>query len=478
MTNSQMKQAIDETIGSKPLMDEAFVQKVMQKKQRKKPLPFLQPAIVVLLMLAVGAVLYFTPNQTIQAVEIETSYLDEHHKQLVADFYEAIIEKDNNTLAKLSTVNSEQAYKRYSIFEFNNPVEVIKTIDTEKSITLFLKLQANDIEYLDKLVINKEAGMIELDVSQSMTLYTENVELPKEFLLEYKEAPYAPVLENFELDLDGAKVQRVNEHILYQIPTKEGTWRVLETPEGKLLDLNVASDQPTLVITGTNDQFFIMDTLANDTTYIYRNKDGDYQIVTGQLSYQGVTTYATDFHEEPVLIIGGEEPKVITIEDGQMIYANIFERANLDHPSAFYHTESIGPHILVEYSDDSQQLSTYYSFTEKEIYTDQRKIGLLEAKPEHFNDMSIANRYNDQLIYIFNDNTIHYRGNTLSGELIEKTYTNIQIETRDNQYFIIGDDGFSWTLTRTAPRILKDEKGIEYTVPIDLDDLPGIENNK
>lgn len=67
-------------------------------------------------------------------------------------------------------------------------------------------------------------------------------------------------------------------------------------------------------------------------------------------------------------------------------------------------------------------------------------------------------------------NTIHYRGNTLSGELIEETYTNIQIETKDNQYFITGDNGFSWTLTRTAPRILKDEKGIEYTVPVNLDD--------
>lgn len=398
MTNSQVKQAIDETIGREPLMDEEFVQKVMQKKQLKKPLPFLQPAIVVLLMLAVGAVLYFTPNQSIQAVEIEATYLEENHKQLVADFYEAIIQEDKKALAKLSSVESEQAYKRYSIFEFNNPVEVIKTIDTEKTITLYLKLQASDIDYLDELVINKVSGMIELDVSQSMTLYTENIELPKEFLLDYKEAPYAPVLENFELDLNVAEVQPVNDHTLYKIPTEEGTWRVLETPEGKRLDLNVASDQPTLIITGTNDQFFIIDTEVNDTTYIYRNKDGDYQIVTGQLRYQGVTTYATDFHEEPVLIFGGEEPKVITIEDGKLMYANIFEQASLVHPSAFYHTENIGPHLLVEYSDDSKQLSTYYSFTEKEIYTDQRKIGLLEAKPEHFNDMSIANRYNDQLI--------------------------------------------------------------------------------
>src|SRR5690606_35469083 len=50
MTNSQVKQAIDETIGRQPLMDEAFVQKVLDGKQhRKKELPFIQPAIVLLL---------------------------------------------------------------------------------------------------------------------------------------------------------------------------------------------------------------------------------------------------------------------------------------------------------------------------------------------------------------------------------------------------------------------------------------------
>lgn len=470
MANSQVKQAIDETIGSEPLMDEAFVQKVMKKKQRKKPLPFLQPALVVLLMLAVGAVLYFTPNQTIQAVEIESTYLEENNQQLVADFYEAIIQEDKKALAKLSPVNSEQAYKRYSIFEFDNPVEVIKTIDTEKSITLFLKLQANDIDYLDELVINKESEMIELDITQSMVLYTENIELPKEFLLEYKEAPYAPVLENIEFDLNGAEVKQVNDHILYQIPTEEGTWRVFETPEGKRLDLNVASDQPTVMITGTNDQFYIIDSKTNETMYIYRNKTGDYQIVIGQLEGTNVMTFADDFHDEPVLFMSGSTPKVITTEQGHLLYADIFEHSELTNPQVFYHAERMGTHLLVEYVEDSKQTSTYYQFTAKDVLLDYRRIGMLEAKPEHFTDMSIANRYNDQLIYIFNDNTIHYRGNSLSGELIEETYTNIQIKTKDDQYFITGDNGFSWTLTRTAPRILKDEKGIEYTVPVNFDD--------
>ena len=469
MTNSQVKQAIDETIGRQPLMEEAFVQKVMQKKQRKKPLPFLQPAIVVLLMLAVGAVLYFTPNQTLQAVEIESSYLEENHQQLVADFYEAIIQEDKKALAKLSSVDSEQAYARYSIIEFNKPVEVIKTIDTEKSITLFLKLQANDIEYLDKLVINKESEMIELDITQSMVLYTENIELPKEFLLEYKEAPYAPVLENLELDINGAEIQPVNDHILYQIPTDEGTWRVFETPEGKRLDLNVASDQPTVVIRGTSDQFYFIDSETNETTYIYRNNTGEYQIVIGQLEGTNVMTFADDFHDEPVLFMSGSAPKVITTKQGHLLYADIFEHTELTNPQEFYHAERIGTHLLLEYVEDSKQTSTYYQFTAKDVLLDYRRIGMLEAKPEHFTDMSIANRYNDRLIYIFNDDTIRYRGKSLSGELIEETYTNIQIETKDNQYFITGDNGFSWTLTRTAPRILKDEKGIEYTVPVNFD---------
>lgn len=112
-------------------------------------------------------------------------------------------------------------------------------------------------------------------------------------------------------------------------------------------------------------------------------------------------------------------------------------------------------------------------------------IDILEAKPEHLQDMILQNRYNYSIKYIFEGDTLHYRNDTRiyrerptaenpepdSGELVEKTYTNVKIETKNNQYFITADDGFSWTLTRTAPRILQDERGIEYTVPIAFEDI-------
>ncbi|MGN7477525.1 hypothetical protein ACTHOQ_06690 [Solibacillus silvestris] len=475
MTNSQVKKAIDETIGEDAMMNEAYVQKILHgKKRRKKPIPFLQPVIVVLLMFTIGGILYFIPEQSEQAVEIESEYLAANHEQLIADFYGAINQHDKKALAKVSLVNSEQAFIRYSIFDFKKPIEVIKTIETEEAITLFIRLQTNDSNFLEELIINKETVKIELDMTQPMGFYEVEAELPKEFTLEYKVAPYAPVLENIELDLEEATVQTVNGHTLYQIPTDEGIWRVFETPGGERFDLNIASDGPTQFITGNNQQFFFVDSETIETTYIYRNDKRNYQIVTGELESPHVMTFASDFHDEPVLFSSGSEPKVITTKQGQLIYANIFEHANLINPSDFYHAESIGKHLLVEYTEDLKQISTYYQFTAHGVLMDYSKIGMLEAKPEHFTDMSLAHRYNDQLIYTFNKDKIYYGGRSLAGELVEEQYTNIQIKTKDNQYFITGDDGFSWTLTRIAPRILVDEKGIEYIIPFAFEDMPQI----
>ena len=111
-----------------------------------------------------------------------------------------------------------------------------------------------------------------------------------------------------------------------------------------------------------------------------------------------------------------------------------------------------------------------------------------QAKPEHLQNMLLQNRYNDQITYFFSNGTLYYHSDTrffyekpeiedekpAPRELVEKTYTNIKIKTKGNQYFITGDDGFSLTLTRTAPRILQDEKGIEYTTPMKFEDLDKI----
>lgn len=126
--------------------------------------------------------------------------------------------------------------------------------------------------------------------------------------------------------------------------------------------------------------------------------------------------------------------------------------------------------------------------SDEQLAMDTEEENMYMAKPEHLKDMIVQNRKESGILYVFNNGTLHYRSNTrlyiekpksedetpYSGESIEKTYTNIQIKTKDNQYFITGDDGFSWTLTRTAPRILIDEKGIEYTIPFAFEDMPQI----
>lgn len=111
------------------------------------------------------------------------------------------------------------------------------------------------------------------------------------------------------------------------------------------------------------------------------------------------------------------------------------------------------------------------------------------AKPEHLQEISLQNRNNSQYIYVFSYGTLSYLGNTLpyyyekpksvqgelySSKIIESQPIDIQIKTKKNQYFITGDGGFSWTLTRIAPRILVDENGIEYTIPYAFENIPQI----
>lgn len=124
--------------------------------------------------------------------------------------------------------------------------------------------------------------------------------------------------------------------------------------------------------------------------------------------------------------------------------------------------------------------------SDEQLAVDSEDENMYLAKPEHFNDMMMQNRRDSRLMYVFNNGTLYYTSDTrlylekpksedeipYSGELFEERYTNIKIKTKDNQYFITGDDGFSWTLTRTAPRILVDERGNEYTIPIAFEDIP------
>ena len=486
MTSSQVKKAIDETIGQKPLMNEAFVQKVMDdRKKQKKPLPFLQPALVALLMLVIGAVLYFTPQQR-QAVQIESQYLSEPYEKLIGQYYAAIHEQDKIALAKVARTNPDEAFFRYSTFDLTGSIHVLKNIEADEEITVFTKLSRQDgSELIDTLVINKAMKKLEVDALQTMKYYVEDVDLPKELVLEYKEAPLAPVMENTTLTLDDATVQKINGYTLYQIPTKEGMWRVFEAPNGQQLDLGKTASELMHFQSGGEGCFYFIDSETLEIIIVYHNKEKAYQTISGKLKYAGVTSYRTDFHELPVFTLGGAEPKLVTIEQGKLLYANAFEHIELVNPPEFYSSEAVGPHLIVIYNEDNRQLSSYYQLTDKNTFTNERFINMLEAKPEHLQDMVLQNRYNDQIMYIFANDTLHYRSDTRlyrerptsenqkpdSGELVEKTYTNIKIETKNNQYFITGDDDFSWTLTRTAPRILQDERGIEYMAPMAFEEL-------
>ena len=488
MTNSQVKQAIDETIGSKSMLNEAFVEKVLMKKKPKKSLPFLQPVIVIILMLAIGAVLYVTPSKTEHsAVEIKEQYLNDVQTKLVEQYYSAILKKDKNALAEVATLSNDEVINRYKGFDLTKPLEVIKTIDKENELILFVKLQpAKDPSYsiYEKLLLNKANDKFVLSDAYEFKYYEQEIELPKKISLNYKTAPIAKRRETEIYYIENAEIQTLNGHTLYQLKTKQGTQRIFETVTGERFDLGVVSDGMTYYTVGDNNQFYLIDQITTMMTYIYRNEQGEYQIVTGELGERGITTYQTEVHEEPFIVTGGDQPKIITIQNGQLVYADFLEHAELENSIEFYSTESAGAMVLLKYTEDLKQISTYYELTSMNVYEDYRMRDVLIADPSHLQTMWLTNRYKGQLKVQFDNGTLYYRNNDrvdkeeptfdhdpIWPETIEKTITNIKIETKDDQYFISGDNGFTWTLTRTAPRILKDEKGIEYTVPMDLDKL-------
>lgn len=473
MTNSQVKKAIDETIGTKPLMNEAFVKKVMNgKNKRKNPVPFFQPALVVVLMLLIGAVLYFTPQESQQsAVEIQDTNLTDLQLKNLHHYYTAIVNADRKSLKEISLLDEgEEVFERYEGFDFSKRIEVVKVIETTQQSQYFVALHSAEHMYLDHLAFDKESEKFLLNHGHEISYYEREVEFPKTITVQYKQAPVAKSIDISNIDLKKARSERINGNTFYQLETKRGMRRIFETFAGEYYDLGIASEGISYYSVGHDNQFYFIDALTKMLTFIYLNDDGDYQILTGELEERGITNYQTDVHEEAILLTVGEQPKVMSIQNGKLVYADLLEHAEFENPKAFYSIESIGPHVLVKYTEDLQQISTYYKFTTAEVLTDYRTIDVLEAKPEHLQDMSLANRYNDQTIYIFSYGKLHSR-EKISGELVEKTFTNIKVETKGNQYFITGDDGFSWTLTRTAPRILQDEKGIEYTVPIAFEEL-------
>ena len=473
MTNSQVKKAIDETIGNEPLMNEAFVQKVMDGKQkRKKRVPFFQPALVVVLMLLIGAVLYFTPQETKQsAVEIKDYNLTDVQLNKLNHYYTAIVNADRKSLTEVALLDKdEDFFKRYQNFDFSKRIEVVKVIETTQQYQYYVALRSAEHTYLDHLVFDKESEKFILNKGHEISYYEREVEFPKTIALQYKKAPVATPMDISNIDLKKAQSERINGNTFYQLETKRGMRRIFETFAGEYYDLGIASEGISYYSVGHDNQFYFIDALTKMLTFVYLNDDGDYQILTGELEERGITNYQTYVHEEPILLTVGEQPKVMTIQKDKLVYSDILELAEFENPKAFYSIESMGMHVLVKYTEDLQQISTYYEFTAADVLTDYRTIGVLEAKREHLADMSLANRYNDQTIYMFSYGTLYYR-EKVAGKLIDKTYTNIQVETKGNQYFITGDDGFSWTLTRTAPRILQDEKGIEYTTPIAFEDL-------
>lgn len=224
MTNSRVKQAIDETIGREPLMDEAFVQKILDGKQhRKKRLPFMQPAIVLLILFAVCGMLYFMPQSDKQlAVDIEEQYLTDEEEQLVKNYYSAILNKNKKSLEELTSIPFDQAVERYSKFDLKQPLQVLKKIDSKEFVIVYVKLHSNGTDFLDRIELIDSTGKVDLDVEQPLFQYESDITLPKFITLDYKVAPTAPLMQNVDFDKEKVHTRQLNGYTLYLVPRKGG----------------------------------------------------------------------------------------------------------------------------------------------------------------------------------------------------------------------------------------------------------------
>lgn len=62
---------------------------------------------------------------------------------------------------------------------------------------------------------------------------------------------------------------------------------VLEIDDGQYIDLNITSDMTVYTIAGNKDTTYFVNDETKEATFLFRNKFGDYQMITGQVQDGG-----------------------------------------------------------------------------------------------------------------------------------------------------------------------------------------------
>ena len=91
--------------------------------------------------------------------------------------------------------------------------------------------------------------------------------------------------------------------------------------------------------------------------------------------------------------------------------------------------------------------------------TQSQSIGLLGG------DLRIAGSYDQGVKSKSSLDSILSSISGGTGDQVEKVFTNVEIKTKEDNYYITADEGISLTFTKIGERIIKDENGIEYTSP-------------
>ncbi|MEG0386270.1 MAG: hypothetical protein RR642_16135, partial [Solibacillus sp.] len=374
---------------------------------------------------------------------------------------------DAKALKKVANVNTEMVLKEYSIFDLEQPFEIVKTIDEDQRILLYIKLTTGELDFLNEIQFVKATGKIELNEQQLFYAYGD-IEFPRSIDLEFRSAEYAPEMLNFDLKSQQQAYEKgifADGTILHQLKDEEGTLRVIETVEGKFLDVGIFSDGPSISYTMSSGSggYLIIDEKGMNITLLFKQSAGNYQIVYGDLQDRKEGPYQIDFHDEPVYFWGGQDAKIVTVRDGELVSANIFEHAKLNGPIPFYSVDMRGPNVLLKYDDNYAQKSNYYllegfdQLSTSEIHFD--------AKESNLRNRVFINRanYYNQYEFYGNDLKIKLAPKDVGADgKSEQIYTNIKVRVDGENYFVTGDGGFAVQFTRKDDRTIVDEQGNEY----------------
>lgn len=372
MSTFKVKQAIDEVIGDKPLLNDTFVHKVLNNK-KQKTVQWLQPTIVLVCIVVIAFALYVIPSnnkQTASIIQGESSLLTVHQQEMVQTYFEAIQNKDPEALVQVSILDSEWLFEKYESINLGEPIKIIRTLDFDNYMSIFVKLMSFDgTPLVNKLTYNKMNHRIETVWDEAFTQY-EVPEFPKKIILDYSIAAFFSYMNETDL------LQTEN----YQEPLKLSNgmtihflklkhyMQVLETADQQYIYLNSTFlNNQTFDYIPYGEDVFLKNKESGYIALIHKHSNGEYQVDIGMADFENeIEPYLEDITTGKRFILFETDTTCLSIvKNGELLFVDLKNQANLKMPYELYSIKATeNQEIVFSYQDDDIETSTTYVLDE------------------------------------------------------------------------------------------------------------------